>query len=263
MTSRLRKQRTPGHAALLVTAATLLLGACPASPPRFVPKKAGALPDDPQALVALVDAIEAQKAPHLDALAHAREALKKALPKHPKPFAVHWRWARTTFLMTGVLQNKTQCVEIAQEGMVQAKEAIKLDPKRVEGHYYLALNMARVAQTQSKLTYIKPMLAAAKRAQKIDPNFDHAGPLAFLGKVYLTAPAWPMSVGNSEKAVALLEEAVRKADRPLLHLFLGQAYLAEDEPEKAKMQLEIALKGDLSPRWRREAQEALAEAKDD
>jgi tetratricopeptide (TPR) repeat protein len=258
-----RTQARSSLLALLVTGlAMLTLAACPTPPPRFVPKK-HALPDDPAALIAIADAAAKAEEPTLASLSRARAALKKALGKHPKPFEVRWRIGRNAFLMASELKNKAQLVEIAKEGMGHAEQATKLEPKRVEGHYYFALTMARIAEAKWKLTYVKAMVAAGKRAQAIDETFDHAGPLVFLGKVYLTAPAWPVSVGNSEKAVELLEKAVKLSPRPVHRLFLGQAYVAEEEPEKAKEQLKLALEGKLSARWRREAKEALAKAEDD
>lgn len=240
----------------------LTLAACPPPPPRFVPKK-HTLPDDPAALVAIADAAAKVDEPTAELLSRARAALKKALPKHKKPFEVRWRLARNASLMADVLKNEDQLVEIAKEGMSHAKEAAALEPKRVEGHYYLALTMGRIAKAKRKVSYVKPMVAAGERALKIDERFDNAGPPFFLGALYLEAPGWPVSVGDAEKAVKLLERAVKLSPRPLHRLFLGRAYLKDEEPQKAKEQLQLALKGELKPRWRKQAQEALAKAKEE
>lgn len=239
----------------------LTLAACPTPKPRFVPKNGDAgLPDDPKALIALADQLTAKEPATLENLDRAQAALTKAEQKAPS-FISRWRLARACFLMTALLKNKQQLVEVARAGMAHGETAAKLEPQRVEGHYYLALNMARVAEAKWKITYVKPMVAAGERARKLDATYDHAGPLVFLGKVYLTAPAWPVSVGNTEKAVKLLEEAVKIAPRPLNRLFLGQAYLEEEEEAKAKEQLTLALQGKLEDRWRREAQAALKRIK--
>jgi tetratricopeptide (TPR) repeat protein len=150
--------------------------------------------------------------------------------------------------------------------MERAREAMKIDDKRVEPHYYLALNMAQVADATSTRSMVKPMVAAAERAAEIDAAYDQAGPLLFLGKVHLTAPAWPISVGNVEKAIAYLERAVAISPRPIARLFLGQAYYEDDREAEAKTQLRRALQeakaGDIEPRFRKEAEETLAQIDD-
>ncbi len=247
---------------MLGAVATITLAACPTPAPRFVPKE-HSLPDDPAALVAIADVAATLDEPTAELLSRARAALKRALLKHDKPFEVRWRIARNASLMADVLKNKDQLVEIAKEGMDHAKKAAELEPKRIEGHYYLALTMGRIAKAKRKISYVKPMIASGERALRIDERFDNAGPPFFLGALYLEAPGWPVSVGDSEKAVALLERAVKLSPRPLYRLFLGRAYLKDEQPQKAIEQLQLALKGKLKPRWRREAQEALAKAKDD
>ena len=247
---------------ILPCLAALIFGGCPKpTGPRYVPddRRSAGLPDSPAELVKLADRLMKKRT--IPAIDRARAALKKALPKHQQPIEVRWRQAKACFLMAYRLKNRDQRVSVAQRGIAHARAAIALDAKRVEPHYYLALNIARIAEARSKLTLIKKMVAAAERAREIDATYDRAGPLVFLGKVYLSAPAWPVSVGNSEKAVKLLEKAVKIAPDPLSRLFLGQAYKEEDEDEKARHQLKLALEGPLEDRWRREAEKTLRDLK--
>jgi tetratricopeptide (TPR) repeat protein len=175
-------------------------------------------------------------------------------------FEVHWRQARVCQLMTAKVAGKEQRMALAHEGMSHARRALALFPKRVEPHYYLALNMGRLAEADRRLSLIKPMVASAKRALAIDPVYDRAGAWVFLGKVLLTAPAWPVSVGDTEKALLALKQAVRIAPRnALARLFLAQALAAEEEYAEAKVQLERVRTLPLSARWRDEADKVLRE----
>lgn len=248
----------------------LLTMGCQAKPPapRFVPRPVDEsdLPTTPAEQVALADQLVAASPDDLDALQRARSALEQAQTARHAPFEVAWRLARVCFLMAKRLANRPQRIEVAQHGAEHARTAISQRNDRVEGHYYLALDLAQIAEAESRLSLIKPMVAAAERAAKINPAYDHGGPLVFLGKVHLTAPAWPVSVGNVEQAISLLERALALAPCPLTRLFLGQAYYEDDREQDARVQLERALREagpkDLEPRWRAEAKRILDELKD-
>lgn len=237
-----------------------MVAACPRpEPARHVPdpRRNTGLPQDAHALVELADRLLEVKPQSTKGLDRARAALERALHRHDRPFAVHWRIARVCALIAGHIGNKEQRVEVVKEGILHAEKAGQIAPGRVEPPYFHALNLARQAEAVRSLTLIKEAAALGERARRVDPAFDQAGPLIFLGKVYLTAPAWPVSVGDVEKAISLLERAVKLAPRPMSHLFLGQAYADDEQFDKAKLHLKKALKGPLEPRWRREALKAL------
>jgi len=70
-----------------------------------------------------------------------------------------------------------------------------------------------------------------------------------------------VSIGDREKAVEVLERAVKLAPVPLNRLFLAEAYFHDDEYEKAREILESVLQlppeQGLAPRWRSEAESYL------
>ena len=139
--------------ALLVLALSLSLGCRTPVGPRHVPSKnrAADLPDSPRALISIADDLVAEKPGELSALDRADAALRRALSRSPSElrFPVLWRLSRVSFLTTLRLSDSSQLAEVARKGMDQAREAIKIDDKRVEPHYYLALNMAQVANSTS------------------------------------------------------------------------------------------------------------------
>ncbi|MFH1130297.1 MAG: hypothetical protein V1754_03120, partial [Pseudomonadota bacterium] len=159
------------------------------------------------------------------------------------------------------LDNRDHRLKYARHGLAYAQYARKLNPRRVEPYYYEALNLAKMAEVKSRLKMVPTMIAAARKAAEIDEGYANAGPLVFQGKVYLTAPPWPMSVGNVEKAVELLDRAVKIAPIPLNRVFLGEAYYQDEQYNEAKVQIEKALREagpfDLAPHWRSEAEECL------
>jgi tetratricopeptide (TPR) repeat protein len=166
--------------------------------------------------------------------------------------------------MTEQLANKQQRLAYAQTGREYAERARAVQPGRVEPHYYLALNTAKVAEAGNKLTLIKPMIAIAEAAARIDPRYDEAGAYRFIGKVYLTAPAWPVSVGSPEKAIEFLERAVSISPIAINRLFLGEAYFHDESYAKAKLHIGAALRdgAKLDPRWRQEGESYLRRIRD-
>jgi tetratricopeptide (TPR) repeat protein len=242
-------------------------GSCGPAGPRYSadPQRYKGLPTEPNALVSLADQLHGV-APHESTLRQIDRgfaALELALEKRGgTDVEVLWRLARATFLMTEHLKNREQRLSYATRGQDYAERALRGDGPRVEPHYYLALNLAKIAEAANKVGLIKRVMEVAKKAEAIDPRFDDAGPLRLMGKVYITAPAWPVSVGSSEEGVKTLERAVALAPVPLNRLFLGEAYFHDEEYGKAKEQLLQALKEGqrLDPRWRREAESYLRRA---
>jgi tetratricopeptide (TPR) repeat protein len=247
----------PGARALwLLIATTASAACCPA--PRPGGQRFAGLPAGRVALLGLADEL-VEGRPTLPRLDRALAALQKLAGRRPNDFAVNWRLARGFFWVTELVGARDLKVSYARQGALHAARAAAAAPRRVEGHYYLALNRAKIAEATADLQLIKPVVAAAELARAADERFDRAGPLLLLGKIYLTAPAWPVSVGNPELAIRLLERALRIAPRPLTRVFLGQAYYADERYEEAARQLRQALReaDQLKPRWRREAVEAL------
>jgi tetratricopeptide (TPR) repeat protein len=220
------------------------------------------LPDEIDELVKLSDGIATAPHPSVREIDRALAALEKADHLGPKdPFEILWRLARACFLMTGELPNNDQSLGYAARGRDYATSALQINRARVEPHLYLAYNLAKIAEAKSSLKYIRPMVAEAQEAARIDERYDGASPLRFLGKVYLTAPAWPVSIGSADKALEYLERAVQLAPNPMNHLFLGEAYYSDEQYGKAKQLIQRALRepgrASLDARWKKEAEEYL------
>jgi predicted Zn-dependent protease len=64
-----------------------------------------------------------------------------------------------------------------------------------------------------------------------------------LGALYLKAPPWPGGIGDLDKALELLEKAVKEhPGHPINHLFYAQALWEEDdEANLSRVKAELAL----------------------
>jgi tetratricopeptide (TPR) repeat protein len=238
-----------------------LAGCCPPEPPRYVldPPRAETLPASAKTLIEESDRLLRRYPLGIQDVERARQALAKAL-QFVRSFDVHWRLSRACFLLSQKLANREEKLRYALVGLEHAIQGRRLVRDRVEPHYYEALNRANVAEAKGSLKLVKPMMAAARKATLIDEAYDNAGPLVVQGKVYLTAPPWPMSVGNTEKAVEMLARAVRLAPTAMNKIFLGQAYYHDEQYVRSRKVIRKALKAAgsrLDPRWRKEARDYL------
>jgi len=255
-------------AVIVMGLATVSLSGCPSSAPVFIADtdRQKGLPGDPDELVRAADALLAgkhsEKAPELRKTDRGLAALERALERgYKRSFEVYWRLSRACFLMTEGVENENQRHVYARRGVEYAQQALQRDARRVEGHYFMALNTAKVAESTANVKLMKSIVDSAKRAAKIDERYDDAGPLRVLGKVYITAPAWPVSVGAPEKAVEVLTRAVSIASVPINRIFLAEALYHDEEYEQAEQLLRAALRdsrsNQLDERWRKEAEDYL------
>ena len=108
-----------------------------------------------------------------------------------------------------------------------------------------------------------------KAALALDPAYDQAGAHRILGRIYYEAPGPPFSVGDRQKSLEHLTQAVRLApDNSTNHLSLAETLLKLGKPEEARRELEAVLKATRHAIWprgvaddRREAQKLLAKLK--
>jgi len=139
-----------------------------------------------------------------------------------------WKFGRACFDWAEFSENAEQRESIAHYGIEASRHASQRQPKSVEGHYYLAMNLGQLAKTKmiGALKLVDEMETEFKTARGIDEKFDFAGPDRNLGLLYLEAPGWPASIGSRSKARQHLERALKLSPNfPENHLNLLEAYL--------------------------------------
>ena len=141
------------------------------------------------------------------------------------------------------LQNREK---LAAEGVDFAEAALAQgggDDAAV--HYNLALNLGLAVREHVTLAFeqLGRLESEMKLALALSSDIDGGGPLRILGALYLKAPAWPNGIGDRDKALELLEKAVKEhPEHPLNHLFYAQALLEEgDEASISRAKSEFAL----------------------
>jgi len=131
-------------------------------------------------------------------------------------------------------------------------------PKDARAQYTLALNVGLETQNQNPkdaLLNVAWILTALDAAAALDEGLDEGGPLRVTGLLYLRTPAWPTSIGDTEKALEALHAAVSKyPTHPMNHLALAEALIADDACQEALVEIDAARKA-IDPakhQWRAE-----------
>ncbi len=148
--------------------------------------------------------------------------------------------------------------QVALDGApAQALYGIRGDETEEEGrvNYYLAVNLGIAVHDHTALAIknINRIVKALKKAIQLVPDEEKGGPLRVLGLLYLVAPPWPRGIGDGDKALVLLKQAVAYyPEHPLNHIFYAQALweVEEDDAEQdIKREISIGDKLLADKRW--------------
>jgi tetratricopeptide (TPR) repeat protein len=119
------------------------------------------------------------------------------------------------------------------------------EPERVEGYYWLALNLCGICELSRParaLSMVPTIVENLELALAIDESYDQSGPLRVLGRIRYKAPPWPLSEGDLKQSLNLLRIAAKIApDNSTNHLYLAETLIQLGEAEEACAELDRAL----------------------
>jgi tetratricopeptide (TPR) repeat protein len=155
------------------------------------------------------------------------------------------RLARACFIL-GDMSAKGQREGYYEKGRGYAERLLQQEPAGVVGHYWLAMNLAGLADVGGALRgrkLLPDILKELERAAAIDETYDQAGAHRVLGRIYYEAPRPPFSVGDLNKSLAHLSAAVRLApETSTNHFYLAETLLRLGDKARARQELESTLK---------------------
>ncbi|ABK16283.1 tetratricopeptide repeat protein [Syntrophobacter fumaroxidans] len=173
--------------------------------------------------------------------------------------------ARLCFTL-GELGEKSESELHFNKGRYYAECLSKEQPARVEGHYWLAMNLAGLARAGGagrSLRLLSVIVDELKVALGIDETYDKGGPHRVLGRIRCKAPVWPLSEGNMDQSLEHLRAAVVIApENSTNHLFLAETLYQLGKTEEAVQELERVVSSSCRAAYsagaRDDCQEALA-----
>jgi tetratricopeptide (TPR) repeat protein len=168
---------------------------------------------------------------------------RQAADRDPGSYEARWKAAKALFFVGRGAADDKEKLRFFSEAVAQAKEAVRLGPGCVEGHFWLAASYGEYGQSKGVLKSlflkndIKRELDAAIR---IDDRFDCGASYIAMGRIYYRVPR--IFGGDLERSRALLEKAREMCPRTTTTLlYLAETYWGMKERPLAIRTLEELL----------------------
>jgi tetratricopeptide (TPR) repeat protein len=209
----------------------------------------------PQQTGADPDALYRERA-ELASVRQAADIWEARLAANPRDFESAWKLARACYWLGGHVPADEQRQQY-ERGLKAATLAADLEPKRPEGHFWMAADMGAMAESfglRAGLRYRGPIKKALETVLQIDPAFQQGSADRALGRWYFRVPG--LFGGSKDKAVDHLKRSLTYApESTATHFFLAETYLDMDRPEEARREAQLVLDAPLDPDWTPEDRE--------
>ncbi|HEV7857493.1 MAG TPA: TRAP transporter TatT component family protein [Pyrinomonadaceae bacterium] len=198
-------------------------------------------------------------------LAQARQAialLKQARSADLGNYEAAWKLSKFNYYLGDFTSGGDERERSFHDGIEAGKAAVKLQPEKPEGHFWLGANYGGKAQvsTLSGFSAVKDMRQEMETVLRLDEGFESGSAYMALGQLYLEAPG--MLGGDSHKAVEILEKGLRYGvNSSPYRLQLAKAYLAVKRKDDARKQLNALLDIKPDPLYLPEFKKATEEAR--
>lgn len=140
-------------------------------------------------------------------------------------------------------QSEDNKLEIYEEGLKYADQAVEQAPDLAASHYWQAALMGRVGQTKgvlNSLFMVKPMRDALEKTLLLDEGYADAYWL--LARLYQDAPGFPLSIGSKKKSLENAEKAILlEPNNVEFQLQLAKSLKYNDQEEQALQVLQEIL----------------------
>ena len=174
------------------------------------------------------------------------------------------RLARTSFILGDIAESGQRRLYYEQ-GRQYAEKILQEYPEHVAGHYWLGLNLGGLADVNrlQGRKLLPQILEELERAASINPGYDQGGAYRVLGRIYYSAPGRPLSVGDMNKSLDLLQKATALApSNSTNHLYLAETLLKLGRQDQARKELQQVLTATQNTEGLRGLEEDKAAAKE-
>jgi tetratricopeptide (TPR) repeat protein len=207
-----------------------------------------------------------------DRLYAERENLKSALEaaaiwearlsKDKEDFEAAWKLARACYWLGGHVAEDDRRQQY-ERGIEAATRAVALQPKRPEGHFWMAADMGAMAEffgLGAGIRYRGPVKRALETVLQIDPAFQEGSANRALGRWYFRVPR--LFGGSRDKAVEHLKRSLTYAPQSTAtRYFLAETLFEMDRRDEARREAQQVLDAPLDPDWAPEDREFKQQAK--
>ena len=214
----------------------------------------------------------AEKITEADTLYEGREDMNKARVavaslRHarvadPGSYEAAWKLARASFYVGDRTESRAERNDMFSEGTEAGKAAVKLQPDKPEGHFWLGANYGGSAANSmiANLSSFQDIKREMETVLKLDESYQGYSAYLGLGRLYLQAPK--VLGGDTGKAIEYLEKGVKlNPNHGLMRFHLAQAYQSANREAEAKKQIEALTAITPDPKFVAEHKAAVEKGK--
>jgi hypothetical protein len=171
-------------------------------------------------------------------------------------FEIQWRLARALFFLGQEADTASTKRQLHAAAIGAGERAVDLSPDRVEGHFWLGVNLALFAESAGGARAIKALLRARgqlRKASELSESYHGAGPLRVLGRIAHKAPR--LLGGSAKQSRNFFDRALQIAPRNSVTLiYAAEQAIDSSDRERAAVLLERIIASDLDADWEYENQ---------
>ena len=183
--------------------------------------------------------------------------LRQATTKDPGNYDATWQLAKYDYYLATHTSDTKERDKAFNDGIEAGEVAVKLQPGKPDGHFWLGANYGGAAQLSSiqGLATVDDIRNEMETVLRLDEGYQNGSAYMVLGLLYLNAPR--IVGGDPEKAVTLMEKGLPFGEpNALLHLHLAEAYEKVGRDEDARKQVNTILSMKPDQNYLPEYQEA-------
>jgi len=187
--------------------------------------------------------------------------LRQAVTADYGNFEAAWKLSRAAFFVGDHTDNDDEAKDMFKVGIDAGKSAVKLQPNKPEGHFWLGANYGGDAQqsTLASLATVQDIKNEMETVLKMDEKFQGGAAYLGLGQLYLQAPK--VLGGDTEKAVENLKKGLAiSPTNSLMKYYLAEAYESQNKDAEAKKLIDEILAMQPDPQYVAEHKDAVAKA---
>ena len=170
-------------------------------------------------------------------------------------FELWWRWARLSHFRAMQSASESDAAAATRHfeaGAIEAERASKVEPHRVEGHFWAGVCGVEAARGKGMLSAgraLKPATTHIERAANIDETYHFAAPLRVLARLTQLRPL--ILGGSVDRALDIYRRALQIAPHNSTTLiYYSQALLADQQKVLARTTLNRILNAPDDAEWR-------------
>lgn len=118
--------------------------------------------------------------------------------------------SRLKFMQAQLESDKERRVQLFENAIETADQALALNANDVRGLFWKAAAMGKVAEDSgiiNALSMLRPMESMLLKVIELDEHYENAGAHRALGRMYHQLPGFPISFGSNRKALMHLKRA--------------------------------------------------------